>query len=84
MKNKYYYYVVVRSNNEARLVTKICEDTRYAHWDKDAAPISFAKTYAQDLAYCLNLNFYPAYVLQSYHKIDSQIFCKKEENADEC
>ena len=64
MKNKYYYYVVVRSNNEARLVTKICEDTRYAHWDKDAAPISFAKTYAQDLAYCLNLNFYPAYVLQ--------------------
>lgn len=33
MKNKYYYYVVVRSNNEARLVTKICEDTRYAHWD---------------------------------------------------
>lgn len=79
-RNKYYYYVVVCSDNEAKFITKVCNTTKYAHWNENEPPLEFAKSYAEDLAYCLNLNFYPAYVLQSHYKIESQIFHKKKES----
>ena len=83
MKNKYLYYVVVCIDDEARFVTQINNATKYAHWNKDEAPMDFAKSTAEDLAYCLNLNFYPSFVLQSYYKIETQIFVKKEKKDEE-
>ena len=79
-KNKFYYYVVVQSEGQAKFVTKINNATKTALWDKDEKPLSIAKSYAEDLAYCLNLNFYPSFVLQSYYEIESQIFFKEQPN----
>ena len=82
-KNKYHYYVVVCTDNQAKMVTKINNETKYAHWNVNDPPMEFSKSYAEDLAYCLNLNFTPAFVLQSYYTIESQIFYKKECNENE-
>ena len=76
---KYFYYVLVLSEGQAKFVTKINNNTKTALWDKKEKPLALAKSYAEDLAYCLNLNFYPAFVLQSYYEIDSQIFYKQDE-----
>ena len=75
---KYFYYVVVQSEGQAKFVTKIDNSTKTALWNKDEKPLAIAKSYAEDLVFCLNLNFYPAFVLQSYHEIKEQIFYKKD------
>ncbi|MBE5734723.1 MAG: hypothetical protein E7347_06765 [Clostridiales bacterium] len=80
MANKYFYYVLVHSENNARFITKVDNKTKYAYWNKDEPPMLFAKSYAEDLAYCLNLNFHPAFVVESYFKITKQIFNKENEN----
>lgn len=77
-KNKFYYYVVVQSEGQAKFVTKINNANKTALWEKDGKPLAIAKSYAEDLAYCLNLNFYPAFVLQSYYELESQIFYKEQ------
>lgn len=78
MKQKYFYYVVVQSEEQAKFVTQINSENKTALWKKDGKPLAIAKSYAEDLAYCLNLNFYPAFVLQSYYEIESQIFYKEQ------
>lgn len=74
--SKSFYYVVVLSEGQAKFVTGIENATKYAHWDSTKAPKKLAKSYAEDLAYCLNLNFYPAFVLESFYEIEQQIFIK--------
>ena len=78
MKQKYFYYVVVQSEEQAKFVTQINNENKTALWEKDGKPLSIAKSYAEDLAYCLNLNFYPAFSLQSYYEIKNQIFYKEQ------
>lgn len=80
---KHFYYVIVQTDKQAKFVTKIENATKYVHWDKNEKPLKLAKSYAQDLAYCLNLNFYPAFVIESFHEITEQIFIKENDNNDD-
>lgn len=79
---KHFYYVIVQADEQAKFVTKIDKATKYAHWDSNEKPLRLAKSYAQDLAYCLNLNFYSAFVLESFYEIEEQIFIKENDNYD--
>ena len=71
---KYFYYVIVKSDNQAIFVTKIDDTTNHAHWDKNEKPLPFTKSYAEDLAWCLTLNFFPAFVLMSAHELKKTNF----------
>ena len=75
---KYFYYVLVLSNGQAKFVTKTDYATKTAYWDSKEKPLAFTKTQADDLALCLTLNFYPAFTLKSYHELKSQIFIKEK------
>jgi hypothetical protein len=76
---KHYFYVVVESNNQAIFVTSTDNANKYAVWNRYEKPMKFSKSHAEDLAYCLNLNFYPTFVLESFYEIENQIFYKKED-----
>ena len=75
---KYFYYVVVATEDGAKFVTKTEYATKTAYWDSKEKPLAFTKTQADDLALCLTLNFYPAFTLKSYHELKSQIFIKEK------
>ena len=75
---KYFYYVLVLSDGQAKFVTKIDDATKTAHWESKGKPLAFSKTYAENLATCLTLNFYPAFTLKSVHELKSQIFIKEK------
>ena len=75
---KYFYYVVVLSDGQAKFVTKTDYATKTAYWDSKEKPLAFTKTQADDLALCLSINFYPAFTLKSYHELKSQIFIKEK------
>ena len=75
---KYFYYVIVLSDGQAKFVTKTDYATKTAYWDSKEKPLAFTKTQADDLALCLTLNFYPAFTLKSYHELKSQIFIKEK------
>ena len=75
---KYFYYVLVLSEGQAKFVTKIDDATKTAHWESKGKPLAFSKTYAENLATCLTLNFYPAFTLKSVHELKSQIFIKEK------
>ena len=75
---KYFYYVIVLSEGQAKFVTKTDYATKTAYWDSKENPLAFTKTQADDLALCLSINFYPAFTLKSYHELKSQIFIKEK------
>ena len=75
---KYFYYVVVATEDGAKFVTKTDYATKTAYWDSKEKPLAFTKTQADDLALCLSINFYPAFTLKSYHELKSQIFIKEK------
>ena len=75
---KYFYYVLVLSDGQAKFVTKTDYATKTAYWASKEKPLAFSKTQADDLALCLTLNFYPAFTLKSYHELKSQIFIKEK------
>ena len=75
---KYFYYVIVLSEGQAKFVTKTDYATKTAYWDSKEKPLAFTKTQADDLALCLSINFYPAFTLKSYHELKSQIFIKEK------
>ena len=77
------YYVVVATEDGAKFVTKIDNATKTAYWDSNEKPMAFTKTYADDLALCLSINFYPAFTLKSYHELKGQIFIPKEKKDEE-
>lgn len=80
---KYFYYVLVLSDGQAKFVTKIDNATKTAYWDSKEKPLAFNKTLADDLALCLSINFYPAFTLKSYHELKAQIFIPKEKPDEE-
>ncbi len=80
---KYLYYVVVATEDGAKFVTKVDNATKTAYWDSKEKPMTFNKTYADDLALCLSINFYPAFTLKSYHELKAQIFIPKEKRNEE-
>ena len=75
---KYFYYVLVLSDGQAKFVTKTDYATKTAYWDSKEKPLAFTKTQADDLALCLSINFYPAFTLKSYHELKSHIFIKEK------
>jgi hypothetical protein len=75
---KYFYYVLVLSEGQAKFVTKTDYATKTAYWDSKEKPLAFTKMQVDDLALCLTLNFYPAFTLKSYHELKSQIFIKEK------
>ena len=75
---KYLYYVLVVTDDGGKFVTKVDNATKTAYWDSKGKPLAFSKSYADDLALCLTLNFYPAFTLKSYHELKSQIFIKEK------
>ncbi len=77
---KYLYYVVVATEDGAKFVTKVDNATKTAYWDSKDKPMAFNKSYADDLALCLTLNFHLAFTLKSYHELKSQIFIKEQPN----
>ena len=76
---KYLYYVVVKTEDGAKFVTKVDNATKTAYWDSNEKPMPFTKSYADDLALCLTLNFHLAFTVKSYHELKGQIFLKKEQ-----
>lgn len=79
MATKNYYYILVLSEGKAKFVTSLDNKTRTARWEREKAPLAISKSLAEDISYCLCLNFHPAYVLKSMHKIETQIFLHEEE-----
>jgi hypothetical protein len=79
---KYFYYVVIATEDGAKFVTKTDYATKMAHWDSNEKPLALSKTQADDLALGLTLNFYPAFTLKSYHELKSQIFTKEQLNEE--
>ena len=75
---KYFYYVIVLSDGQAKFVTKTDYATKTAYWDSKEKPLALTKTQADDLALCLSINFQPAFTLKSYHELKSQIFIKEK------
>ena len=49
---KYFYYVLVLSDGQAKFVTKTDYATKTAYWDSKEKPLAFSKTQADDLALC--------------------------------
>ena len=81
MANKHFYYVLIAcEKGQGKFVTKVDNTTKYAHWNIKDKPMEFSKQYAEDLAYCLCLNFNPAFVLRSDFKIEQHYFYKEENN----
>ena len=76
---KYLYYVAVATEDGAKFVTKVDNATKMAYWDSNEKPMPFNKSYADDLALCLTLNFHLAFTLKSYHELKGQIFLTKEQ-----
>ena len=79
---KYFYYVVVATEDGPKFVTKTDYATKTAYWDSKEKPLAFSKTQADDLALCLTLNFHLAFTLKSYHELQSQIFIKEQTNEE--
>ena len=75
---KYLYYVLVVTDDGGKFVTKVDNATKTAYWDSKGKPLAFSKSYADDLALCLTLNFHVAFTLKSYHELKSQIFIKEK------
>ena len=82
MSLKYFYYVIVATEDGGKFVTKTDYATKTAYWDSNEKPLAFSKTQADDLALCLTLNFHLAFTLKSYHELQSQIFIKEKLNEE--
>lgn len=80
---KYLYYVLVVTEDGGKFVTKVDNATKTAYWDSKGKPLAFNKSYADDLALCLTLNFHLAFTLKSYHELKGQIFLKKEQSNEQ-
>lgn len=64
-KKKFYYYVGVKVNDGMTLVTRVENAGRMCYWNDKLPPLELSKTYAEDIAMGLNLNFHSAVVIQS-------------------
>ena len=80
---KYLYYVLVVTEDGGKFVTKVDNATKTAYWDSKGKHLAFNKSYADDLALCLTLNFHLAFTLKSYHELKGQLFLKKEQSNEQ-
>ena len=77
-KKKNYYYVLVFTNGGPVYVTSINSEHKYAHWDKDKAPLCFDRGRAEDLVFGLNLNFNSAVLVVSPMEIENHPYRYEE------
>jgi len=71
-KQKYYYYVLVFTNDGPVYVTGIENATKWAHFDKSEKPMEFSSSYAEDLAFGLTVNGNSAVSVKSRYEINHQ------------
>lgn len=80
--DKKFYYVGVQTEDGMRLVTS--EEGKTAYWNKDEKPMCYpTKRWAQETAFGLVCNMYPAVVIESIFEIKRQMFALKEVEATE-
>lgn len=73
---KKYYYVVVHTDNQLKFVTDIDYETKTCRWSKDGVPLKLTKTRAEDIAFGLFVNFFAAFIIESFSDISTQVFLK--------
>ena len=78
---KYFYYVIVLSEGQAKFVTKVDNATKKAYWDSKEKPLAFTKTQADDLALCLFSNSFFLSPLNPLHKSSFGLLSKQLINA---
>ena len=71
-KKKYYYYVLVFTNEGPVYVTGIETEGKWAHWNKSETPKEFSEIYATELALGLAVNGHSVVSIKSLYQIDSQ------------
>lgn len=73
MRVKYKYYVrVVLSKTDERYVTST--DQKFAYWNEGEEAKEMAKATAEDLAFALTINGFPAYIVQAIEVMTSFAF----------
>lgn len=72
MAKKYHYYVLVFTSTGPVYVTSINNNNKWAHWNKDKAPLDLSASYAEDLVLGLRCNFHNAVLIKSAVEITSQ------------
>ena len=71
-KKKNFYYVLVLANDGPAFVTSIRYSDKTAYWNKEEKPLLMSKSEAENLAYCLKLNFYSAFMVQNEYEMEEQ------------
>ena len=71
-KKKNYYYVLVFTDSGPVYLTSIDRENKYAHWDREKAPMELGSSYAEDLVFGLNLNLNSSVVVKSTREITTQ------------
>lgn len=76
-KKKKFNYVAVLSEELVKLVTEIDPENKTCRWEKEKKPLALSKDCAEQIAFGLNLNLQPAFVLTSFYKLEEQVFIAK-------
>ena len=71
-KKKYYYYVLVMTDNGPKFVTSINYQNKVAHWDATEKPLELGQLRADDLTFGLICNFNVCYTVKSPIQIEEQ------------
>ena len=69
---KYYYYVLVFTDEGPVYVTDVDNADRTAQWNKEEKPRKFSDTWATELAFGLTVNGHSAVAIKSTYEITSQ------------
>lgn len=70
-KKKLHYYVLVITDAGPKFVTDVNYADKTAEWDYNEKPLELDKSWAEDLAMGLNLNFHVSFVVAQPWEIDS-------------
>ena len=91
-KKKNWYYVLVLTEHGPSFVTSI-GDGKTAYWNKSEKPKEFSQSWADDIAFGLQVNGYNAFMVCMRYELDHQPYRyemgqfewvnKKEESRDE-
>lgn len=71
-KKKSYYYVLVFTEEGPCYVTSVDYSSKTAFWNVSEKPLSMDKASAEDLAFCLSVNFHSAVMVTVSYELDYQ------------
>ena len=70
-KQKYWYYVIVLTNQGPVFLTSIGEG-KTAYWNKDEQPKELSKEWAEDIAFGLTINGHSAFMVTTKYELTHQ------------